>query len=180
MQSTVKNFLFLIPFLFLTCKKTEEPKKEIPDQNYFIMANDYYETPNAYLIPFDTLYTYAINYLYLSDGMLDTTNATIKNYKQLLFIDLNTEISDSSLQGEFTMINEGREAQTFSSAKIIIAELGTQLIAKNGRITFEDKDSLIRIDYNFTFPDNSIISGNYEGEIDIKRIDLKKQELILQ
>lgn len=180
MQLNVRFLFFLIPFLFLTCKKTEEPKKEIPDKNYFIMANAYYETPNAYLVPFDTLYTYAINYLYFTDGTLDTVNATIKNYKQLLVIDINTEISESALTGEFSKINEGREAQTFSSAKFIIAETGTQLIAKNGRITFEDKDSLIRVDYNFTFPDNSIIGGNYEGEIEVKRVDLEKLHINLQ
>lgn len=172
----VRNFVFvfvLLTVLNFGCKKDDVPEKKNPESNYFIMANQYYETPNAYLIPVDTLLTYAISYLYLSDGEMDNESAIIRNYKQIVFIDLNTEISDSSLNGEFEPVDTIRHSGTYASAKLIIAELGKQMIAKNGQLTIQQTDSSTIIEYSFIFDDNTIISGNYDGNIEIKNIELK-------
>jgi hypothetical protein len=172
----IRNLLLIIAILFgsVSCKK-DDPKKE-EDTSYFAIGDKIYSTPNAYLVPVDTLYTYAISNLFFTDGELDTANAQMKNYRQLLYIDINTPIKDSAFHGSFSKINDGRESNTYSSAKLILAEEGKQLTAESGSLNFTYNDSIIQVDYSFVFSDNSIVSGVYEGFIERYEIEMKQIE----
>lgn len=155
--------LALLLIVVFACDKDEEPNEKLPEENYFIIGQDYYLTPNAYLTPVDTFYTYAISNLTFTDGELDAANATIKNYGQLLFIDINTPLSDTAFHGSFSKADNLRQAYTYSSVKLVLAEEGKQLTAKSGSIDFVYSDTAIQVNYSFVFDDNTIINGNYMG-----------------
>lgn len=167
----------LIFFVFFSCKKDDDPVDEIPESNFFTYAGEYYETPNAYILPVDTFYTYSIQNIIFTDGELDTTDGNILNTKQLIYLDINLALNDKALQGDFNLINDGREAQTFSSCKINLYEKGKQYSTKSGVFTFTPTDTTIQVVYNLILEDNSIISGNFEGNIEKHVIQLNKKVL---
>ena len=163
----MKKLYFILISIVLTfsfCKKDDNP--DLLENNYFYFNQEQYATPNALLINQGSYFTISVFQVLLTDGIYENSSNTIKNYNQILLIELNTELNDTIPIGDFTeLTDETRVPNSFSTAKFTLARQDTILYAKEGLVSISGSDSLYRIDYSFSITDDEKILGKFLGKL---------------